>query len=137
LTSTADTSVIILFDGVCNLCSGVVHFLIRRDPKGKFRFASLQSEAGLALLKQVHINSGQIDTIVVIEGDRCYTRSAAALRIAKHLPGLWPVLYIGILIPTPLRNKLYDWVARNRYRWFGRKEQCMLPTPAIKSRFLE
>jgi predicted DCC family thiol-disulfide oxidoreductase YuxK len=137
LTNTADTSAIILFDGVCNLCNGAVHFLIRRDPKGKFRFASLQSEVGLALLKQVHITSEQLNTIVVIEGDRCYTRSAAALRIAKRLPGLWPVLYIGIVIPTPLRNKLYDWVARNRYQWFGRKEQCMLPTPAIKSRFLE
>jgi predicted DCC family thiol-disulfide oxidoreductase YuxK len=137
LTNTADTSAIILFDGVCNLCSGAVHFLIRRDPKGIFRFASLQSEVGLALLKQVHITSEQLDTIVLIEGDRCYTRSTAALRIAKRLPGLWPVLYIGIVIPTPLRNKLYDWVARNRYRWFGRKEQCMLPTPAIKSRFLE
>lgn len=137
MVNTDETNAIILFDGVCNLCSGVVHFLIRRDPKGQFRFASLQSEAGLALLKQVHISSEQIDTIVVIEGDRCYTRSAAALRITKRLSGLWPVLYIGIVIPTPLRNKLYDWVARNRYRWFGRKEQCMLPTPAIKSRFLE
>jgi predicted DCC family thiol-disulfide oxidoreductase YuxK len=137
LTNTADTSAIILFDGVCNLCSGAVHFLIRRDPKGKFRFASLQSEVGLTLLKQARISSEQLDTIVLIEGDRCYTRSTAALRIAKRLPGLWPVLYIGIVIPTPLRNKLYDWVARNRYRWFGRKEQCMLPTPAIKSRFLE
>jgi predicted DCC family thiol-disulfide oxidoreductase YuxK len=127
----------ILFDGVCNLCNGAVQFIIRHDPKGHFRFAAQQSDAGQAFLQELNISAEGIDTIILIEGDQYYTQSTAALRIAKHLSGFWPVLYVGILVPPLLRNGIYAYIARNRYRWFGRKDQCMLPTAEIKKRFLD
>jgi predicted DCC family thiol-disulfide oxidoreductase YuxK len=127
----------ILFDGVCNLCNGAVQFIIRHDPKGHFHFAAQQSEAGQALLQQFQLHPGKIDTMILIEGNRYFTQSTAALRIAKRLQGGWPLLYAGIMVPPFLRNAVYAYIARNRYRWFGRKEQCMLPTPEMKRRFLD
>jgi predicted DCC family thiol-disulfide oxidoreductase YuxK len=127
----------ILFDGVCNLCNGAVQFIIRHDPQGHFRFTAQQSAAGQALLEELHINAEGIDTIILIQGDQYYTQSTAALRIARHLSGFWPVLYMGIILPPFLRNGIYTYIARNRYRWFGRKDQCMLPTPEMKKRFLD
>jgi predicted DCC family thiol-disulfide oxidoreductase YuxK len=128
---------IILFDGVCNLCNGAVQFIIRRDPQGHFQFAAQQSDAGEALLKQFHVQAGEAGTIILIEGGQHYTRSTAALRITKRLQGLWPLLYAAIIVPPFLRNAIYDYIARNRYRWFGRKDQCMIPTPEMKRRFLD
>ncbi|MDD9271438.1 thiol-disulfide oxidoreductase DCC family protein [Paenibacillus sp. GCM10023248] len=128
---------VILFDGVCNLCSGAVQFILRNDPKGYFRFASLQSAAGQRLLERHGLPVSTISTIVLIENGRAYTRSSAVLRIARRLRGAYPLAYAAIVIPAPLRNLGYDFVARSRYRWFGRAEQCMLPNPAYRQRFLE
>jgi len=128
---------IVLFDGVCNLCSAVVVFTIERDQKRKFMFAPLQSGAGQALLKKFNLPAELFDSFVLVEDDRCYSRSTAALRVVKRLTGLWPVLYAVIIVPGPIRDWIYDFVARNRYRWFGRKDQCMVPTADMKSRFLE
>ncbi|MCD1261321.1 thiol-disulfide oxidoreductase DCC family protein [Paenibacillus athensensis] len=130
-------SPIVLFDGVCNVCSSAVQFIIRRDPAGRFRFASLQSEAGRELLLRHGLPADRIDTIVLIENGRSYTRSTAILRVVRGLKGAWPLLYGGIIIPRPLRDGLYRWFAANRYRWFGQRESCMLPTPDIRRRFLE
>ncbi|MDR6884345.1 thiol-disulfide oxidoreductase DCC family protein [Bacillus sp. 3255] len=128
---------VILFDGVCNLCSGAVQFILRNDPKGYFRFASLQSAAGQRLLERHGLPVSTISTIVLIENGRAYTRSTAVLRIARRLRGAYPLAYAAIVIPAPLRNLGYDFVSRSRYRWFGRAEQCMLPNPAYRQRFLE
>lgn len=124
---------IVLFDGVCNLCNGFVQFVLKRDPRGRFRFASLQSDSARQLLGP----DGPRETIVLLEAGKMYVRSAAALRIARGLRFPWPLLVIFAVIPRPLRDRLYDWVARNRYRWFGKRDACMLPTPQMRGRFLE
>ena len=125
---------IVLFDGVCNLCNSSVHFIIARDPAARFRFAALDSAAGQRLLAESGL-SGSL-SVVLIENGRAYTRSAAALRIARRLRFPWPLLYALIVVPRPLRDAVYDWIARNRYRWFGKREVCMTPTPELRSRFL-
>ena len=127
---------VVLFDGVCNLCNASVNFIIERDPDAHFAFAALQSDAGQKLLARHDIGAQLPDSVVLLEAGRWFTRSSAALRIARRLSGLWPLLYPLVLVPTPIRDGLYDWVARNRYRWFGRREQCRLPTPALAGRFL-
>jgi len=127
---------ILLFDGVCNLCNGAVRFIIERDPAGIFRFASLQSESAKQLLGQFPEAPRDISTIVLIEHNCLYTKSDAALRAARHLPGAWPALYGFIIIPRAIRNIIYDWIARNRYQWFGKQDQCMMPTPELRGRFL-
>ncbi len=128
---------VVLFDGVCNLCDASVNFIIDRDPGSRFAFAALQSEAGHALLARHCIAGQRPDSVILLEEGRCFTRSTAALRIARRLSGMWPLLYPLILVPAPVRDSIYDWVARNRYRWFGKLEQCRLPTPALATRFLE
>ena len=129
-------SSIILFDGVCNLCNGFVQFVIRHDPAGQFKFTSLQSEKGQELLKDLPAAFRKIDSVVFLENGRYYQKSAAALRIIRRLSGGWPFLYVFIILPAFLRDWLYSFVAKNRYRWFGQQESCMLPTPELKSRFL-
>jgi predicted DCC family thiol-disulfide oxidoreductase YuxK len=128
---------IVLFDGVCNLCSASVQFILRRDSGARFRFASLQSAAGQELLARLGIDSQGIDSVVVIEGDRWFKESDAALRVAWHLGGPWRLLTVLRLIPRPLRDRAYRLIARNRYRWFGKKETCWLPTPELQGRFLD
>lgn len=128
---------ILLFDGVCNLCSGFVQFMIKRDPAGKYRFASLQSDAGQALLQQYQLPTDAINTVVLIENGRAYTHSDVALRVAPQLQGFWGWVKIGYLLPKAWRDRIYDWVAAHRYRWFGKKEECWLPSPDLKARFLE
>lgn len=127
---------IILFDGVCNLCTGLVQFLIRRDPQGRFRFASLQSEAGRQLLRDHGYPELPLTSIVYIKGDRWFHMSTAVLEILKTLGGLWQVSGVFRLIPQGLRDRLYRFIARRRYRWFGKNEECMVPTPEWKQRFL-
>jgi predicted DCC family thiol-disulfide oxidoreductase YuxK len=127
---------IMLFDGVCNLCSGSVQFIIPRDPEGRFRFASLQSEAGERLLAELRIDRRVLDSVVVVEDGRWSKESDAILRIAWLLGGPWKTLAVFRLIPRPLRDWAYRVVARNRYRWFGKKEACWLPTPELRARFL-
>ena len=127
---------ILLFDGVCNLCSGAVQFIIRRDHAGHFRFASLQSPLGEELLARFGIDRGVTDSVILVEGDRCYQESDAALRVARGMKGAWKALAVLRVIPRPLRDAVYRLIARNRYRWFGKQESCWLPTPELRGRFL-
>jgi predicted DCC family thiol-disulfide oxidoreductase YuxK len=127
---------IVLIDGVCHLCQGLVRFIIPRDPKAKFLFAPLQSEMAATLMNDAGLKPGSLNTVVLLENGVYYTESAAVLRIARRLRFPWPMAYLFILVPRSLRDALYRYVARNRYRWFGRDEQCLLPTPEIKKRFL-
>lgn len=126
----------VLFDGVCNFCSGWVRFIIDRDPKKYFTFASLQSKVADELLAK-HGKHTSLDSIVLLENDQYYSESTAVLRICKQLTGLWKFLYVFILVPKPIRDFFYRWFAKNRYRFFGKSESCMLPTPEIRERFLE
>ncbi|NND88775.1 MAG: thiol-disulfide oxidoreductase DCC family protein, partial [Flavobacteriaceae bacterium] len=116
---------IILFDGVCNLCNSSVLFVIKRDPKNHFRFAALQSEIGKKLLTKHQIDPENTDSIVFIEDERVFVKSTAALRIARHLSGAWPIISVFFLVPKFIRNWIYDLIAKNRYRWYGKKDQCM------------
>lgn len=128
--------VIVLIDGVCHLCQGLTKFIIKRDPKGVFRFASLQSEIGQEMLRRGGLPEDLVETVVVVEEGSYYIQSAAALRIARRLPFPWPLMYGFIIVPRVLRNLIYKWVAKNRYRWFGKDDECMIPTPEIRRRFL-
>lgn len=129
-------SAIILFDGVCNLCNALVNFVIDRDPRSYFRFGALQSDRGCALLRAYRISTQDLRTLVLIEDGGAHVESTAVLRIVRRLNGLWPVLYLLIVIPRRLRDPLYRLIARHRYRWFGRRDQCRLPEPSIQDRFL-
>lgn len=126
---------IILFDGVCNFCNWNVQFIMKHDPHHKFLFASLQSDVGLQLLNEYKVSSKE-DSLILINYHRYYTQSTAALKIARHLNGIFPLLYIFILIPRPIRNFLYRIIANNRYKWFGKRTNCKVPTPQEKKRFL-
>lgn len=127
---------IVLFDGECNFCNSSVQFIIKRDPANRFLFSSLQSETGKKYVKQFHIPD-DVDSLVLIENGKAYTKSAAALHIAKKLDGLWHLLFLFILVPRKIRDKVYDYVAKNRYKWFGKQEEaCMLPTPEERKRFI-
>jgi len=132
---------VVLFDGVCNLCNGLVQFLLPRDRDRRLRFAALQSEAGQALLERhgfeaAALDAGEFDTIVLVEGDRTYTKSAAAIRIAELLGWPYRLAAVARLLPAGLRDRLYDVVAANRHAWFGRREQCMVPDEDVSDRFL-
>jgi predicted DCC family thiol-disulfide oxidoreductase YuxK len=127
---------VVLFDGVCNLCNGSVQFIIAHDPVAHFRFAALQSEAARRLLGECALSGSLPDSVALIASGQVYTRSAAALRIARRLAFPWPLLYAFIIVPAPLRDIVYDLIARNRYRWFGKRDACMLPTPELRKRFL-
>jgi predicted DCC family thiol-disulfide oxidoreductase YuxK len=135
-TGSGEAESILLFDGVCNLCNAAVNFVIDRDPRARIKFASLQSAAGQQLLQRFGLSTSDFDTMVLIEGDRYYTRSTAGLRVARHLKKPWPLLYGLIIVPPPLRNLVYNFIARHRYRWFGRSQECRVPTPELKARFL-
>src|SRR4051794_23064029 len=127
---------IILFDGVCNLCNSSVQFIIKRDPKGRFKFASLQSQTGQSLLEQ-HGFDNEIDSFVLIDNQKLYSKSSAALRVCRNLNGFWKIFAILRFLPASFRDFFYDVVAKNRYKWFGRQESCMLPTKEMKKRFLD
>ena len=127
---------VLLFDGVCNLCNGSVQWVLRHDARAQFRFAALQSDTGQALLRRFGLDPAQLDTVVLVDGDRIFLRSDAPLEVARRLGGGWALLYIFKVLPRPLRNAVYDWVARHRYRWFGREESCMLPRLEWKGRFV-
>ena len=127
---------LVLFDGVCNLCNGAVNFIIDRDPEGYFRFAPLQSEVAQSYLEDPQLGQ-ELGTIVLVEADETYVRSTAALRIARRLRGPWRLLALALLVPRPLRDAVYSWIAANRYDWFGTQDQCRVPTPELKSRFLD
>jgi len=128
---------IILFDGVCNLCNSSVQFVIQHDKKDVFRFVALQSELGQEILKHIGVNPKNIDSIILYDpGVAYYYKSKAALEIAKNLGGFWHFGTIFRIIPTGISNQLYDYIAKNRYKWYGKKESCMIPTAELKSKFL-
>jgi predicted DCC family thiol-disulfide oxidoreductase YuxK len=126
---------VILFDGVCNLCNSFVQKVIAADKNNYFKFASLQSEAGQKLLAD-NPEFKDLKTIIYLEGDNLYTRSTAALKISRHLNGFWPLLQVGYIFPSVARDGIYNFIAKNRYKWFGKKDQCMIPSPELKEKFL-
>ncbi|MBS1685457.1 MAG: thiol-disulfide oxidoreductase DCC family protein [Bacteroidetes bacterium] len=127
---------LVLFDGVCNLCNASVQFVIRHDTEGRFRFAALQSDAGHKVLAEHGLTTDKFDSFIYLRQGQLYQRSTAALYLMRDLGGAWGLLYAFIIVPRPLRDAVYDLVARYRYRWFGRRESCMMPTEELRGRFL-
>lgn len=127
---------VILFDGVCNFCNGVVNFTIRQDKKGVFRFAALQSPAGQQLLKQYGLPTHAFDSFILIDKGKAYKSSTAGLKLYSGLPWYWRWTQVFWVVPRFLRDAVYNTIARNRYKWFGRQEQCMVPTQELRNRFL-
>jgi predicted DCC family thiol-disulfide oxidoreductase YuxK len=129
---------IILFDGICNLCNGFVQFVIKRDKNDNFRFVPLQSAIGQKMISERNIDAKNIDSVILIKpGVAYFVKSDAALQIGRQLKGYRSISKLLQLIPSSLRNIVYDMVARNRYKWYGKKEQCMVPTPELKAKFLD
>lgn len=130
------TNPVVLFDGVCNLCNSSVQFLIRKDKQIRLRFASLQSDFGQTILQKFNLPQNNFSSFVLLEGEKIYLRSSAALRVAYYLGGFWKIFQIFWLVPPFIRNAIYDFIAKNRYKWFGKKAECMMPSPELKERFL-
>lgn len=130
-------SPVIFFDGVCNFCNYWVNFVIKRDRKKKLKFTTLQGETARQLLPQYHINPSSLSSVILIDKGKAYTQSSAAIRICKYLNGGWKLFYGLIIIPKLIRDYFYIIVARNRYKWFGKKNECMAPTQEIRERFLD
>lgn len=129
---------IILFDGVCNLCNRSIQFIIKRDKKDEFRFATLQGKLGQQLIEERNIDTTKVDSIILIEpGVAYYTKSTAVLEIGKSFDGVWSLISLLVWIPTVFRDIVYDLVAKYRYHWFGKKDKCMVPTPVQKGKFLD
>ncbi len=128
---------ILLFDGVCNLCNNSVNFIIDHDPKGHFKFAALQSDFGQKKLSELGYNTESFDSLVLLSNGKAYKKSSAALRIARRLNGLYPLLYIFMIIPPFIRHAVYDVIGKNRYKWWGKSDSCRMPTPELRSRFVE
>ena len=128
---------VVLFDGVCNLCNSSVNFLLDRDKAGRFKFASLQSEAGKKLLGDLGAGDHGLSSIVFIEGDTVSTRSRAVIRICKYLPGIWRLAVVFLIVPDFIRDVFYTLIAENRYAWFGKRDACRIPEPGISDRFLK
>ena len=130
-------SAVVLFDGICNLCSWSVQFILRRDPHAYFRFAALQSPIGQRLLHTHGIDPDILASVVLIDQGTVYLQSEAALRIVRHLHGIWPVVSMLLVVPRPLRDRFYDWIATRRYRWFGQRASCLIASAATRNRFLD
>ena len=127
---------IILFDGVCNFCNSAVNFTIKRNNQANISFAPMQTEAGQKLLKEYDLPLGDMESFIFIDKGNAYKRSTAALRVCRYLRGLWPLCYGLIIVPKFIRDAVYNWIAKNRYKWFGVRQECMIPTPEVKARFL-
>ncbi|MEL1245837.1 thiol-disulfide oxidoreductase DCC family protein [Flavobacterium sp. DGU11] len=128
---------IILFDGVCNLCDATVQFIIKRDKKDIFRFVPIQSGLGQQIIGDIGIDTTKTDSIILYEpGNAYYYKAEAALKIAKRLGGIYTLLGAFSILPKWLSNKVYDYIARNRYKWYGKKNECMIPTPEMRAKFL-
>jgi len=136
MNSNQNQKAIILFDGVCNFCNSSVNFIIKHDTKDHFRFTPLQSEKAKTLLQEFNENETGLDSIVLIENNKLYKRSTASLKITKQLRRPYSLLYLFIIIPSFLRDPIYNFIAKNRYKWFGKKDVCMIPTPAVKDKFI-
>ena len=126
---------VVFFDGLCNLCNSAVQFVIERDHKNIFHFASLQSDFAKLELQNFEVDIAQMNSFILLENGKLYQQSTAALRVAKKLNGLWPLLYAFIIVPPFIRNGVYNYIAKNRYKWFGKKESCWVPTQELKSKF--
>ena len=137
MSSTEPTPHVILFDGVCNLCDGFVQFVIKRDPTARFKFGTLQSGAALQLLQGTDLRPDDLKTVVYVKGNTRMYRSTAALTVLKDLGGAWALAYGFMIVPRPIRDWVYGFIAKHRYKWFGEKESCMIPTPELRSRFLD
>lgn len=137
-THIANGGDVILFDGVCNLCNASVLFVIDRDPRGHFAFAPLQSPEATQILCARGYTAGppELASVLLVRGDRVYERSTAALRVSRKLSGAWSFMAAFLIVPRPVRDAVYDWIARNRYRWFGHEDACRIPTPELRSRFV-
>lgn len=127
---------VVLFDGVCNFCNYWVNFAIRHDRKKKLRFTPLQGETASRLLTKYKLSTSSLSSVIFIDKEKVYTQSSAAIRIAKHLDGGWKLFYGFMIVPKFIRDFFYNIIARNRYKWYGKKERCMIPTPELKERFL-
>ena len=126
----------ILFDGVCNLCNSSVQFVLKHDKKAVYKFASLQSEAGLQLLIKYGLSRTEFNSFILIEANKVYLKSTAALRVTRNLKGMLPILYLFIIVPTFIRDSVYNYISQHRYKWFGKLEECWLPTKELRDRFL-
>ena len=127
---------IILFDGVCNFCNSAVNFVIKRDKNNLIQFSPLQTEIAHELLARHKLPTEDMKSFIFIEEGKSYTQSTAALRVCRYLTGLWPLLYSLIIVPHFIRDGIYKWIAKNRYKWFGQKNECMIPTPELQAKFL-
>ena len=128
---------VVLFDGVCNLCNGSVNWIIDHDKKNQFQFASLQSAYGSKKVIEIGLSNDYMDTVVLIEDDKVFTHSDAILQIAKHLGGIYSLAVVFFIVPKFVRNFFYKIIAGNRYKWFGKRDACRMPTPELKSKFIE
>lgn len=128
---------IVLFDGVCNLCSSSVQFVLKNDKKDQFLFGSLQGNYGQRILKEYNLPPGIYNSFILLENNKIYTRSSGALRMLKHIGGGWALLYSFIIVPQFMRDAVYNFISRNRYKWFGKKKECWLPKPEWRKKFLD
>jgi len=126
---------VIFFDGICNLCNASVQFVIEHDKENYFNFSALQGDYAKNVLAEFNIVPENLDSILLLENGKLYTKSTSALRVARKLNGFWPLLYGFIIIPKFIRDWVYDFIAKNRYKWWGKQESCWVPTPELKSRF--
>jgi predicted DCC family thiol-disulfide oxidoreductase YuxK len=131
-----EKNALIFFDGVCNFCNSSVNFIIKRDNKNYFRFSPLQSEFSKNILNKNNISTVNYESIILFENEKIYLKSTAAIKIAKHLRGFWKLTFILIIIPPFIRDFFYDIISKNRYKWFGKRDMCMVPTTEIKEKFL-
>ncbi len=129
--------VILLFDGHCNLCNWAVQFVLQRNPKKTVQFSALTSKTAQEFLQKQAIDYSKIDSILLVTDTAIYTKSTAALQLSKQLHPIWSIALIGFLLPRVVRDFLYDSIAKNRYQWFGKQDQCLLPSPELQSRFIE
>ncbi len=128
---------IVLFDGVCNLCSSSVQFILKRDKKNQFLFGSLQGNFGQSILKKYNLSTDTFNSFMLLEGENLYSKSSGALRMLKYLGGGWRLLYGFMIVPKFIRDGVYNWISKNRYKWFGKKNECWLPKPEWKDKFLD
>ena len=126
----------ILFDGVCNLCDHSVQFVLKREKQPRILFAALQSNAGKELAAQFKITENDLSSFIFVENGYVFRKSTAALKVCRHLKGAWPLCYLLMIVPRFLRDSIYDYVAKNRYKWYGKKESCLLPSPEQRHRFI-
>ena len=127
---------VILFDGICNFCNSAVNFTIKRNKKANICFAPMQTAAGQKLLQQYNLPPDDMQSFIFIEKGIVNKQSTAALKVCRHLRGLWPLCYGFMIVPKFIRDGIYNWIAKNRYKWFGVRQECMIPTPEVKARFL-